>query len=200
MRMKLIPKLMLALLFVVAAIPALSQVAPQATQGSLPVVVGIGGADYSIDFGPGARMEGITAWADLYPFKFSRKLSGLGFEAEGRDLNFNKPSGLSKMRQDTGMAGFIYAVPRYKIFRPYVKMVAGVGSMDFPAAPKSTYSHDTFLVYAPGGGAEVRMWQHLWFRADYEYQFWHAVFGPHDLTPQGISFGVSYDFRPVRNE
>ena len=161
MRMKLIPKLMLALLFVVAAIPALSQVAPQATQGSLPVVVGIGGADYSIDFGPGARMEGITAWADLYPFKFSRKLSGLGFEAEGRDLNFNKPSGLSKMRQDTGMAGFIYAVPRYKIFRPYVKMVAGVGSMDFPAAPKSTYSHDTFLVYAPGGGAEVRMWQHL---------------------------------------
>lgn len=199
MRLKLIPKLMLALLFVVAAIPAFSQVTPQATQGSIPVVVGLGGADFSVDWGPGKRMQGITAWADLYPFGFSRHLSGLGLELEGRDLNFNKPQG-SNLRQDTGMGGLIYAFPHYKVFRPYVRYVAGIGSLDFPPAPKSTYSHDTFLVYAPGGGAEVRLWQHIWFRGDYEYQFWHAVLGPHDLTPQGVSFGVSYDLRPVRNE
>ena len=50
-----------------AVVPAHSQVTPAATQGGLPVVVGLGGADFSIDWGPGTRMEGITAWVDYYP-------------------------------------------------------------------------------------------------------------------------------------
>jgi opacity protein-like surface antigen len=102
------------------------------------------------------------------------------------------------MRQDTGLGGAIYDWNRYRKFRPYAKYLVGVGSIDFP--PFGTYSHDTFLVFAPGGGVEYRAWRHIWIRGDYEYQFWQHVFGPHDLTPTGFTIGASYDFRPLASQ
>lgn len=199
--MKLNPRLFLTLMFVVAVLPLHSQVTPAAVQGStLPVVAGIGGSDFSLDWGPGNRMEGVTAWVDVYPNILPRKLNGLGIEVEGRDINFNRPSGFSKMRQDTGMGGLIYALPHYRNFRPYIKFLAGIGSIDFPVIGPKTYTHDTFLVTAPAGGMETRVWQHVWVRAEYEYQSWHQAFGPNDLNPNGVTAGLSYDFRPVRRE
>jgi opacity protein-like surface antigen len=198
MRFKLNARIILTLLFALAVIPVHSQVGPAATKGgSLPMVFGMGGNDFAIDWGPGTRMQGLSAWIDLYPFQ-SRKASGLGFEVEGNDLNFNRPTVLSKMRQDTGLAGPIFAFSHSTRIRPYVKYLAGIGSIDFP--PSGSYSHDTFLVGAPAGGAEIRVWEHMWFRANYEYQFWHDVFGPHDLNPNGVTFGVSYDFRSYQSE
>jgi len=41
-------------------------------------------------------MEGITAWVDVYPWGMPPKMHGLGVEAEGRDINFNRPTGLTK--------------------------------------------------------------------------------------------------------
>ena len=97
------------------------------------------------------------------------------------------------MRQDTGEGGAIYTWNRYRNFRPYAKYLVGIGSIDF--ATSGPYSHDTFAVFSPGGGAEYRAWRHVWIRGDYEYQFWHHTFGPDDLNPNGITIGASYDFR-----
>ena len=59
MRLKLTPKLILAALFVAAVFPVYSQVSPAARQGGVPIVVGAGFSDFSLDWGPGKRMEGI---------------------------------------------------------------------------------------------------------------------------------------------
>ena len=187
-------KLIFTALLVAAVLPVYSQVSPAARQGGVPIVIGAGFSDFSIDWGPGKRMEGITAWADWYPDRLPAVLNGLGIEAEGRDIDIGRPAGITKMRQDTGLGGLIYAWNHYRNFRPYVKYLAGIGSIDFP--PFGTYSHDTFSVFSPGGGVEYRAWQHIWIRGDYDYQFWHQVFGPHDLTPTGFTVGISYDFRP----
>src|SRR5579859_6774073 len=201
MHSRFVPRLIPTLFLVLAMFPLHAQVRPAATQGGIPVVVGIGGADYSIDWGPGKRMEGITAWADYYPWGMPPKIHGLGAEVEGRDLNFNRPSGLSKMRQDTALAGPVYQFSHWKNFRPVGKFLLGIGSIDFPANPKFPYyTHDTFFVTAAAGGMDVRVWHHMWARGDYEYQWWHHTFGPNDLNPNGASFGLVYDFRPTPNE
>jgi hypothetical protein len=181
-------------LFVLAVFPVHSQVRPAATEGGIPVVVGLGGADFSLDWGPGKRMEGITAWVDVFPWGMPPKIHGLGAEVEGRDINFNRPTGIPKMRQDTALIGPIYSLPYFKNVRPYGKYLLGIGSIDFPGY---YYTHDTFLIQAPGAGIDFRIWKHLWARGDYEYQFWHHTFGNNDLNPNGASFGVSYDFRPI---
>jgi hypothetical protein len=190
MRLKLIPELFATALFMAAISPACAQVGPSAVQGGLPIVVGAGFSNYAMDYGT-ARMDGIAAWIDFYPRGLPRVISGLGIEAEGRDINFGRPSNIPRLRQDTGLIGVIYPWNHYRNFRPYAKYLAGQGSYDFP--PLGNYTHDTFLVLAPGGGAEYRVWQDVWVRADYEYQFWHLW--AHDPTPQGLTFGVSYDFR-----
>ncbi len=194
MRLKLPPKLNLAALFIAAVIPIHSQVTPAANQGGMPIVIGAGFSDFSIDWGPGKRMNGISAWVDWYPNRMPAVLHGLGIEVAGHDINYAKPAGFSAIRQDTGEIGPIFAWNHYRDFRPYVKYLAGIGSIDFP--PSGTYSHDTFTVFSPAGGAEYRIWKHIWIRGDYEYQFWHQTFGPHDLNPNGFTIGASYDFRP----
>lgn len=201
MRFKLVLRFIPSLLLVFALAPASSQVNPAATQGGaggIPIMVGIGGADFAIDWGAGTRMEGVTAWVDYFPWGMSPKIHGIGIELEGRDLNFNRPSGIPKMRQDTGMAGVIYSMPYLNSFRPFGKVMFGIGSIDFPPNPAVPYyTHDTFQTIAPAGGIDYRVWGHLWARGEYEYQFWHHTFGSHDLNPNGASFGFLYDFRPL---
>jgi hypothetical protein len=198
MRLTLPLKLIFVALLITAVFPVYSQVTPAARQGSVPIVVGAGFSDFSIDWGPGRRMEGISAWVDWYPNRMPTDLNGLGIEAAGHDINYGLPAGISKMRQDTGEVGPIYAWNHYRNFRPYVKYLLGIGSIDFP--PTGTYSHDTFLVFSPGAGVEYRAWRHVWIRGDYEYQYWHQTFGPHDLDPNGFTIGASYDFRPSAPE
>ncbi len=198
MRLKLAPKLITAAMFVAAVFPTYCQVAPTARQGSVPIVVGAAFSDFRLDWGPGSKTEGISAWVDWYPNRMPGVLNGLGIEAEGHDINYGRPAGITKMRQDTGEGGAIYAWNRFRNFRPYAKYLVGIGSIDFP--PVGTYSHDTFTVFSPGGGVEYRAWRHIWIRGDYEYQFWHHTFGPHDLNPNGFTIGASYDFRPSAPE
>ncbi len=195
MRLKLTPKLIFAAFFAAAVLPVYSQVAPAARQGGVPIVVGAGVSDYSIDWGPGRRMEGISAWVDWYPNHLPAVLQGLGIEATGHDINYGRPAGLGTMRQDTGEGGPIYTFNRYGNFRPYVKYLIGIGSIDF--LPSGPYTHDTYRVVSPAGGLEYHAWQHIWIRGDYEYQFWHDVMSLHDLTPNGFTIGASYDFRAL---
>jgi opacity protein-like surface antigen len=194
MRLKLPPELILTAFFVAASVPIHSQVAATGRQGSVPIEVGAALSDFSIDYGPGKRMVGVSVWADWVPDSFPGVLRRMGVEAIGHAIDYDVPAGLSRMRQDTAEVGPIYSWNPYGGFRPYIKYVLGVGSIDFP--PSGTYRHDTFFVSSPGAGAEIHAWQHVWIRADYEYQFWHQTFGPHDLTPNGFTIGASYDFRP----
>jgi opacity protein-like surface antigen len=200
MHLKLIRKFFpIALFFTVAVFPVYSQVGPAANKGVLPVEVGAGMSDFSLDWGPGNRMEGISAWVDFYPNGLPRFLHGLGVEATGHAIDFGRPAAIPRMRQDSAELGAIYTWNRYRTFRPYAKFLGGIGSIDFPLMGTS-YTHDTFTVFSPGGGIEYHAWQNIWIRADYEYQFWHHTFGPHDLNPNGFTIGASYDLRPFRSQ
>ncbi len=183
----------LAMLFLFVTVPGVSQVAPSATQRSFPLVIGGGISDFNLDYGLGRRMEGVTVWADWYPFFVPKMLRGTGIELEGRDINLGRPSSLTRMRQVTGMGAVFYSWRRYQRLHPYGKFLAGIGSIDFP--PIGTYDHDSRAIYAFSGGADYRLWRNIWARGDYEYQVWPNLFGRnHALTPNGFTFGASYSF------
>jgi opacity protein-like surface antigen len=174
---------------------AFSQTVPEANKGNLPIVIGGGVSDYLLDWGYGRRMQGVTVWADWYFTDQFRLLEGVGIEAEGTDLDWNRPAGVPNMRHDTGQAGLTYTWRHFRTFDPYAKMLGGIGSIDFPAPPDYPYyTHDTFSIFSPGGGVEYRIRDHVWVRGDYEYQFWHQAFGPHDLNPNGFTIGATYHF------
>jgi hypothetical protein len=181
-------------------LPIHSQVRPAATgpaqRTGIPIVAGIGGSNFSLDWGTG-RMDGITAWIDYYPWGMPPKMHGLGAELEGRDLNFNRPAGLYPMRHDTFLVGPIYRINHYKYVKPYGKWDFGIGSIDFPANPLfPNYKHDTYFIQAISGGMDFKVYKHIYARGEYQYQWWHHTWGPTDLDPNGASFGVLYDFRP----
>jgi hypothetical protein len=191
--MKLIPRLSSIALLFVAVSPIFAQVTPTARQGGpVPLVVGAGFSNFSMDWGPGQRMNGITAWVDLYPLPGI--VRDLGFEAEGRDINYMRT--IPNLREDTGQVGVIYSYSRFPTVHPYAKFLAGIGSMDFPRFPGFPYySHNRFTITTPGGGADIQAYQHIWIRADYEYQMWHHVFGPYTSNPNGFTVGAQWDFR-----
>lgn len=197
MRIKLIPKLLPVALLLTAVSPAFAQVTPAASQSGLPLVVGAGFSDFSLDWGPGHRMEGISAWVDYYPGFPPAKLHGLGVEVAGHAIDFGRP--IPKMRQDSAEIGVIYAWDRLGKFRPYGKFLGGIASIDFPPFPgMPNYTHNTYAITSLGGGAEFHTWNHLWIRADYEYQMWHG-YGTSGLNPNGFTIGASYDFRNFRS-
>ena len=177
-----------------AALPAHSQVTYSAQEGKLPFTVGVGFSNFSDDWGNlNPRQSGATLWVDWRVPHLPAKLDGLGIELEGRDINYNTPSYIAGHRMDTGLGGPIWEWRRKGSIRPYGKFLMGIGSIDFPNR-NSTYQHDTRAVYEPGGGVDVRFWNRFSARGEYDYQFWHQLFGSHDLNPQGFSIGVAYDF------
>lgn len=193
MRRKLRMVPILVLIFMGAASKARAQVTYSAKEGKLPFTVGAGVSDFSDDWGYlNPRQVGITVWVDWRLPHMPRVLRGLGIEFEGRDVNYSTPSYIPGHRMDTALGGPIYQFRRQSRIRPYLKYMAGIGSIDFPN--DSDYSHDTRTVLAPAGGVDVRFWSGFSVRGEYEYQFWHQLFGPHDLTPNGYTIGVVYDF------
>lgn len=194
-------KFLVVLLLIPIAGPLFAQVAPAARQGGIPLVVGAGVSDYSIDWGPGRRMEGVTAWAGWNFTRFHGILGNFGIQAEGRDINFGRPAPLTNQRYDTALVGPTFTLYRFGNIQPYAKYLIGIGSIDFniQQAP-ANYHHDTRTVTAPGGGVEVHAFRQLWAHADYEYQFWPDMFQRHhDLNPNGFTFGVSYHFTPYQH-
>jgi hypothetical protein len=140
-------------------------------------------------------MEGMTAWIDWTEIPHTpRVMRGFGLDFEARDINSGLPVGVPKMRQDTASGGAVYTVRKFAKVQPYAKYLIGLGSIDFgplPNAPRS-YTHDTRTVYTPGAGLGFQAFRSLWVRADYEYQFWPRIFGPHSLNPNGFTFGAMY--------
>ena len=197
MRWKSICVPFLFLILIGAASRAGAQVTYSAREGKLPLTVGFGIADFSDDWGTrNPRQVGLTLWIDWRLPHMPRQLSGLGLEFEGRDVNYATPDYLPGHRMTTGLAGPMYQWRREHRIRPYAKYLMGIGNIDFPNG--TNYQQDTRAIFAPAGGADVRLIGRLSDRGEYEYQFWHQIFGPHDLTPQGFTFGVVYDLGRIQ--
>ncbi len=198
MRLQPFLTMSLAVLLAGSAHSLFPQSAPAAEHASLPLQVGVGISDYNLDYGQGRTMLGGTLWIDWDFWNVSRLppfLRGFGIEAEGRDINWDRPASLTRMRQETVQLGANYTVRRYRNFRLYAKYLGGVGGIDFPPfRGNPAYNYDSRTVLTPGGGIEYRAYRTLWVRGDYEYQFWRHIFGQNDLTPHGFTVGVSYDF------
>jgi hypothetical protein len=197
-------------LLAVMTVPAFSQVVPSATRSRLQLSVGVGFSNFDLDYGNDngveRRMDGGTVWFDLNLNSLNHVpsfLRGFGLDCEARDIDYDRPSTLSRMRQDVAEGGPIYTLRKYKNFHPYAKYLIGFGSIDFPAdfpyppfppGLPNGYDHDTRTVLSPGFGLDYYAGRNIWVRADYEYEFWRQIFGPHDLNPNGITIGTSYLF------
>jgi opacity protein-like surface antigen len=187
-------KMLLAALLVSALIPTYSQVASSATAGGLPLTVGVGYSNYATDWN--GRLSGPTLWADWNFYHGPPLLRGFGIEIEARDLNYDRTGSDPKLRMDTAGGGAIYTWRHYRNFHPYGKFLVEYGSIDFNINSPG-YTHDSRTVYAPGGGLDYRVFQNIWVRGDYEYQFWPSFFHHHALNPNGFTIGASYDFRRI---
>ena len=184
-------KALLVVLLVSTAIPAFSQIAPAATEGGLPLTVGVGYSNYYTDWS--GRLSGPMLWADWNFYRGPSLLHGFGIEVEARDLNYGRTGGDPTLRMDTAGGGPIYTWRHYRKFRPYGKFLIGYGSIDFNIGVPN-YKHDSRTVYAPAGGLEYRVARNVWVRGNYEYQIWTDFFNHHALNPQGFTVGAAYDF------
>jgi opacity protein-like surface antigen len=198
MRSKLISQLTLAVLFLATALPLSAQVAPAGSVGGPPLVAGGGLSIYNMDWkqapsGKATYMEGVTLWVDWNLYRVPHMPPGLGIEAEGQDIDFGQPSGLSQLHTEAILGGPIYTLRYFRRLYFYGKGLMGLGGIYFP--PVGTYSHDTRTIWAAGGGAEYRAWNSMWVRADYEYQGWPHLFHPNkSLDPHGMTIGLVYNF------
>jgi len=83
---------------------------------------------------------------------------------------------------------------------PYIKLLPGRGTLNFPA-----YANLTYNMLAAGGGADVAITPHINLRAEYEYQDWFSAPGPGlTINPSMFTLGVAFHFpagrpQPGRN-
>jgi len=193
MSSKCLPLLILAALTTAAALPLSAQSNPSAKTGGWPITIGGGMSVFNMDFPPGTKnkdyMEGGMIWADLNKIPFVPRQ--LGIEAEFRDLGLNAPSSEPGLSSKVFLGGPTYTWRRSR-FALDGKGMYGYASINF--SPFGSYSHDTRTIRAVGGGGQYRLWDGVWARADYEYQWWPTLVSGHP-HPNGFTFGLAYDFR-----
>ena len=170
----------LALLCATASV--LGQAVPTATGGGAAQVGAAVSVD-SPDYGP-RYIQGISVFGDLDLGEH------LGIEADAHLVSLITPTDIG---QNTFLAG-----PRYSFHRrrlaPYIKALAGVGLFEYQYDYLPHY-HDSYFVYAFGGGLDVHATRHIVVRAiDFEAQRWPS-YPTSGLTPYVTSFGVAYAFR-----
>jgi opacity protein-like surface antigen len=194
MRSHCIPVLVLAALFLAGTLPIAAQSNPSAVQGAWPLIVGGGISRFNMDFPAvsSSNMEGPTLWVDWVHIPFAPRR--LGLHAEWRKLNLNPPSAAPQLRSNSFNGGPTYTWT-FSRLALYGKGAVGYGSMDFP--PFGGYSHDSRTIWAAGGGAEYRVWNSVWARADYEYQWWPDLFVSGGVHPNGVTFSLGYDLRTI---
>lgn len=197
-------KLVLAVLFSLASLSGMAQVAPAAKISGLPLGVGVGFSDYDTDYYYpylpywSGRMTGISAWADYSIFH------GLGVEVEGTSLFGNKPTSFlpadevhGSLSEESIQGGLIYKYhPVFKV-RPFGKFMGGVGRIDFPST-NPFYTSENSGLFSAGGGIEYRLWRTVSLRGEYEYQWWRDFrSGSQSLNPNGFTIGATYYLRGI---
>jgi len=158
---------------------ASAQAVPTATGPGSFVSVGLAASGFQQDYGQ-HYIGGETLFADANLFR------RIGVEAEVRRLNFRTSE---DVKQNTYLVG-----PRITAFRrnlrPYVKLLAGRGTMVFPFH----YATGSYFVVAPAAGLDWHLGvSRFTVRvADFEYQIW-PQFSFGQLHPYGLSAGISFD-------
>ena len=180
----------------ILSIPLTAQSIQSAEGRGISVLVGASFSTFNPDYGcrhnsPFAcwdgQLMGISPYVSTNAFLFQR----IGAEAQARFLQWHGPGNLT---EDTYMAG-----PRVKIFRHQRvafsgKFLIGVGRLNVT----NGFGTGTYLAFAPGGLVDYAVSRRLFARFDYEYQFWPTFEGSATgsghggLTPNGLSFGISY--------
>jgi Outer membrane protein beta-barrel domain len=204
-------KLLGVLVLLSSAVPlSFGQAAPQAIRGGIPLDLGAGYSYFNSDWHRGRTptlvdypgknwIMGYTLWADWSFYKAPGLLQGIGIEIQGRDLNFGRSSTADpNLRQVVGEGGVIYKWRRWRIVRPYGKILAGYGGMNMTTSDPN-YTHDTRTVVSEALGADFVFHDHFIVRADFENQNWSDWMANHSLTPRGITVGIAWDFKqPAR--
>jgi hypothetical protein len=166
-----------------------AQVAPAARAGGPPIAIGFGMSGYYLDYGPDRWMEGPVVRASVGIFH------GFGVDVNARSIFMNTPAPLTRMQQNTFLAGAYFDGIHFGRVRPFARAAGGLGTIEFPSR-NPAYTRDSYTVYAPSGGFEYQLSRKVALRAEYEYQFWKDFHGPRYLNPQGVTLGVTYYLRP----
>lgn len=162
---------------------AASNFSPRLSVGAEGSVFNTDALSHPVEYG-----VGVYADFDFLPF--------LGIEGEGRTIQFDQ---LDNVRQDVLLGG-VRGFKRLGPVRLYAKVLAGLGSADFPDGTLARHplqQHDTLPVGVIGGGLDYALTHRLWIRGDYEYQIWHGYGrsikgGVGYLNPYGASVGISW--------
>jgi hypothetical protein len=139
--------------------------------------IGLGFSLGSPGYPPQTKFQGLSAYAD---FDFRPHL---GIEAEFRQIDHS--GGYSSFQRTIAIGGRYLRT--YGALAPYVKLLAGRGTFEYPYA-------ETELGYpmlAAGAGADFAVGQSLRLRGEYEFQRWSS-FPNGGLTPQIFTVGVAY--------
>jgi hypothetical protein len=168
--------LVLLALSVAVAKPALGQVKESAEVGGVMLSAGGTFSGYYVGYGQ-RTLLGPAAFVDV------TTRGPLGMEAEARWLNLNETAGV---HDQTYLAGPRIAIKDLGRFRPYAKVLFGVGQFTFPY----NYAHGSYFVVAPGAGCDFRINHRIYLRlVDFEYQDWpQFTYGA--LPSYGISSGI----------
>jgi hypothetical protein len=166
-----------------ASVYGRTQALPTATaRGALQI--GVGPTYAKPDYGQDA-IKGVSGWAD---FDFS---THVGVEAAIHYVAFITPTDLAENSYVIG--------PRFSLnygrISPYAKAVVGIGSLVIQEeADNHGRGNGSYLIYAGGGGIDIRATRHIVVRAiDFEYQEWPGL--GNGLTPLVATVGLAYRFR-----
>ncbi len=205
---RLLSGILLAALIISGAGSALAQTVYDAEQGKLPLSFGGGVTNFDPDFSQGpaptylpragfgqGRMWGAMGWADFGIGMGPAWVHPLSVEFEYRSTFAGGTSAQSNLVESNLGGGATYTWRNFRTFRPYVKYILSYGMINFTPTPypgHPPYSGDSRFSDGLGGGLEYRLTQHLWLRADYEYQLWGHIFGVQEFSPQGFTLGAMY--------
>jgi len=151
------------------------QATPSGDAGRAFVSAGGAASGYYLQYGA-RKMVGISGFVDVDTRR------RIGFEAEGRWLEFNQTA---NVHAETYSAG-----PRYHMnfgaFQPYAKGMIGLGEFNFPY----DLAHGNYVVVTAGGGLDYHLTRRIFIRvADVEYQYWpQFTFGA--MSSVGVSSGI----------
>lgn len=179
------------------SITLFAQSRPSAEGGRVSVWVGAAVSTFNPDYGCTSnspfgcwdhQLLGIAPYVDANHLLFNR----LGTEGEARFLHWRGPGSLTEASY---LAGPRVNLWYYRNMMLSGKMLLGNARISLPNNAAGT---GNYFAYAPGATVDFRLTRRAFGRVDYEYQRWpsfHGVVtgsGHGGLTPNGLSFGISY--------
>ena len=176
-------------------LPLTAQTSPAAEGPNISIWLGFSVSTFNPDYGcenssPFTcwhhQLIGIAPYADTSAFLFGR----IGAEGEARFMRWHGPS---DMTINSYMGG-----PRVRIWSHKKLLVSGKFLLGTARLSVTGSGSGDYFAFAPGGSVDYRIARRVSTRLDYEYQRWPGFKGDQPgsghggLTPNGLSFGISY--------